>query len=180
MYPWRVSGGVFDSGGTLRPYYRLRPARFLTCITFPLVKAMPLWRLSYSFADSRPFGCGASALVARPFKHIYHHSSGDCRRVTDNWKQPQLHRTGVMYLLTYLLWIGLSFLILSWLLFSAYQDDAVSFKWFFHFLCHTYCNVGTLLCTEICSTHIVIIKLCHVVSILWDFGGHDRESPTGT
>ena len=60
--------------------------------------------------------------------------------LSDNWKQPQLHRTYAMYLLTYLLWISLPFLILSWLPLSPYQFDVVSSVWFFHFLCHMYCN----------------------------------------
>jgi len=56
--------------------------------------------------------------------------------LSDSWKQPQLHRTGVMYLLTYLLWIGLPFLILSWLPLSRYQVDVYGF----FTLCHMCCK----------------------------------------
>jgi hypothetical protein len=60
--------------------------------------------------------------------------------LSDYWKPLQLHRRVVMYLLTYLLWIGFPFLILSWLPLSPYQVDVVTSIWFFHFLCNMSCK----------------------------------------
>ena len=56
--------------------------------------------------------------------------------LSDNRKKHQLHRTCVMYLLTYLLWISSPFLMLSWLPLSPYQIDVISSVGFFHLLCY--------------------------------------------